>query len=201
MAAHPLDALRQGAGASVPLLTGWNREEARFFMVASGAIDAVDDAALRDAARGYGLPDGGLEVYRGNRPGASPGDVLAAIFGERMFAVPAIRVAEARAEPAVTWVYRFDHPGDRSNHGFGAAHAAELPYVFDTWTRTSSSGTRRRATSPTPCTAPGSASSARGIRDGAPTVRTTGGWASTPTACARRPTPAGAERRAWDGVC
>lgn len=102
LTAHPLDAIRSGADASVPLLTGWNRDEARFFRVASGA---VDDAALEDAARGYDLPDSGLDVYRGNRPGTSPGDALAAIFGDWTFAIPAIRVAEARAESAVTWVY------------------------------------------------------------------------------------------------
>lgn len=204
LAAHPLDAIRSGAGASVPLLTGWNREEARFFMVASGAIDAVDDAALRDAARGYGLPDGGLEVYCGNRPGASPGDVLAAIFGDWMFAVPAIRVAEARAEPAVTWVYRFDHPGDRSNHGFGAAHAAELPYVFDT--------IHQEDTHPLIGDAPSRdvADTVHGtwvrfVRDGDP------GWGAyrpddrrvglLADGMREETDPAGAERRAWDGVC
>ncbi|GAA1879891.1 carboxylesterase family protein [Actinomadura bangladeshensis] len=146
-AAHPLDAIRSGAGASVPLLTGWNRDEARFFMVASGAIDAVDDAALRHGARGYGLPDGGLEVYRRNRPGASPGDVLAAILGDWMFAVPAIRVAEARADPAVT---RFVRDGDP---GWGAHRPDDrrVGVLVD------------------------------GVRE--------------------ETDPAGAERRAWDGVC
>ncbi|SFJ83447.1 carboxylesterase/lipase family protein [Amycolatopsis sacchari] len=129
---HPLTAFRSGAGASVPLLTGWNRDEGRFFLVAGGAIDAVDDAALAASAEGYGLSGSGLELYRRNRPGASAGDVLAAVFGDWMFAMPAIRVAEAREPAASTWVYRFDHPEDRSNNGFGPAHATELPYVFDT---------------------------------------------------------------------
>ncbi|TWE29208.1 para-nitrobenzyl esterase [Prauserella muralis] len=132
LSAHPLTAFRSGAGSSVPLLTGWNRDEGRFFLVADGTIDAVDDARLTAAAQSYGLPESGLELYRRNRPGASAGDVLAAVFGDWMFAMPAIRVAEVRGRTAKTWVYRFDHPQDRSNHGFGPAHATELPYVFDT---------------------------------------------------------------------
>ena len=34
-----------------------------------------------------------------------------------------------------TWMYRFDHPDPRDNHRFGACHAAEIPFVFDTATR------------------------------------------------------------------
>lgn len=129
---HPLAALESGAGSAVRVLTGWNHDEGRFFFVGSGEIDLVDDAALAGAAQGYGLAEDGLELYRAHRPGASAGDLLAAIFGDWMFAMPAIRVAEARGASSATWVYRFDHPEGRSNHGFGAAHASELPYVFNT---------------------------------------------------------------------
>ena len=43
-------------------------------------------------------------------------------------------MAEARAAAASvpTWVYRFDHPAPEDNHGFGASHGAEVPFVFDT---------------------------------------------------------------------
>ena len=32
-------------------------------------------------------------------------------------------------------MYRFDHPEPQDNHRFGACHAAEVPFVFDTATR------------------------------------------------------------------
>ena len=32
-------------------------------------------------------------------------------------------------------MYRFDHPDPAANHGFGACHAVEIPFVFDTITR------------------------------------------------------------------
>jgi para-nitrobenzyl esterase len=47
------------------------------------------------------------------------------------FAVPAVRVAEARgASP--TWMYRFDFRSPVLDGLLGAAHAAEIPFVFDT---------------------------------------------------------------------
>ncbi len=133
----PLPAITAGRGSGVPLLTGSNRDEARLFLVAAGTIDVIDDATLGAVAGAYGLPAGSLAVYRANRPGASPGDVLAAVITDWFFRIPAIRVAEARAGrgTANTWVYRFDRPEPEENGRLGACHGAELPFVFDTITR------------------------------------------------------------------
>jgi para-nitrobenzyl esterase len=133
--AAPLEAMAAGRGSDVPLLIGSNRDEARLFLVAPGTIDLIDDSALAVAAGAYGLAGNSLEVYRANRPGRSPGDVLAAVITDWFFRVPAIRVAEARGAAARTWMYRFDWPRPQANHGLGACHAVEIPYVFDTVTR------------------------------------------------------------------
>ena len=133
--AAPLASFGAGQGGNVPLLIGSNRDEARLFLVAASTIDLVDEPTLAAAAGGYGLSDAGLAVYRANRPGASPGDILAAVVSDWFFRVPPIRVAEARAAAGNTWMYRFDRPEPEDNHGFGACHAAELPFVFDTATR------------------------------------------------------------------
>ncbi|MFW0783466.1 carboxylesterase family protein [Gordonia sp. CPCC 206044] len=133
LAEHPLDAIGSGSSDGVRVLTGWTRDEARLFLVAPGAIDHVDDAALLMSAAAYGIDEDAVNLYRRNRPDASPGDVLAAIVTDWFFAIPALRVAEARAArtAAPTWVYRFDHPEPEDSHGFGAAHSAEIPFVFD----------------------------------------------------------------------
>ncbi len=72
-------------------------------------------------------------VYRTNRPGASAGDVLAAVVTDWFYRIPAIRVAEARAASGTTstWMYRFDRPEPQDNHRLGACHGAEIPFVFD----------------------------------------------------------------------
>jgi para-nitrobenzyl esterase len=128
--AHPLGAIAAGQSGDVPLLIGSNRDEARLFLVAPGAIDLIDDATLEAGAAGYGLTPDGLAVYRANRPDASPGDVLAAVVTDWFFGIPGLRVAEAHTGD--TWVYRFDHPGTEANNRLGACHAAEIPFVFNT---------------------------------------------------------------------
>ena len=133
----PLAGIAAGRGGGVRLLIGSNRDEARLFLVAAGTIGLIDDATLAAVAGAYGLSGDGLGVYRANRPDAGAGDILAAVITDWFFRVPPIRVAEARtaAGAAGTWMYRFDHPEPGDNHGFGACHAVEIPFVFDTVTR------------------------------------------------------------------
>ena len=133
----PLPAIAAGQGGDVRLLIGSNRDEARLFFVAAGTMDLIDDAMVEATAGAYGLSADSLAVYRANRPGARAGDLLAAVITDWFFAIPPIRVAEARARrgTARTWTYRFDHPAPEDNRGLGACHGAELPFVFDTITR------------------------------------------------------------------
>jgi para-nitrobenzyl esterase len=130
----PLTALAAGQGGGVPLLIGSNRDEARLFLVAAASIDLIDEAGLAGAAGAYGLTEEGLAVYRASRPDASPGDLLAAVVSDWFFRIPAIRVAEARAAAGTpgTWMYRFDRPEPSDNHGLGACHGVEIPFVFGT---------------------------------------------------------------------
>jgi len=132
--AAPITALAAGQGRGVPLMIGSNRDEARLFLVAAATIDLIDDATLAAVAGVYGLSQDDLAVYRRNRPDASPGDILAAVISDWFFRIPAIRVAEARANSGApdTWMYRFDRPEPQDNHRLGACHGAEIPYVFDT---------------------------------------------------------------------
>ncbi|GAA1840746.1 carboxylesterase family protein [Pseudonocardia ailaonensis] len=144
----PLAAARAGRTAPVDMLTGWNRDEARLFLVAPGAIDHVDEPTLVGGAAAYGLGPEGVAAYREARPGASHGDVLAALVSDWFFGVPAQRYAEARIDTGTgrTWVYRFDHPGPEANGGLGACHAVEIPFVFGT----AEAPTARRLVGPDP---------------------------------------------------
>ena len=67
-----------------------------------------------------------IAIYRSNRPGASPGDLLAALLTDRFFLLPALAVAEARGQ-AATYFYEFAwrHPA------VGAGHGLDVPFVFD----------------------------------------------------------------------
>ncbi|MEU6551957.1 carboxylesterase family protein [Streptomyces sp. NPDC046915] len=200
-----MDAARTGMSAPVPLLTGWNRDEDRLFLVAANMLDAMDEPALLDAARAYGLGPEAVEIYRAARPGATPGDPLAAVSTDWSYAVPALRYAEARIAGGAgpTWVYRFDHLEPTDNNGFGACHASEVPFVFRTEGHDSVRALTGDAPSPT-AAATAHEAWVSFAREGTP------GW--EPYDTTRRPTalisekirvvddPAGDERRGWDGM-
>ena len=125
---HPLDAFRDGAAHDVPLLTGTTMEEFRFFLVPPGLSAAMSQEGLEAFADARGVPRDTLELYRRNRPTASAGDVLAAVMTDRFFRMPMLEAVAARAA-APSWVYEFAW---RSDHlDLGAAHATEIPFVFD----------------------------------------------------------------------
>ena len=72
-----------------------------------------------------------VELYRRARPAAKPADLLFAIETDRIFRIPAIRLAEARAQhPGPTFMYRFDWESPALGGALGACHAVEIPFVF-----------------------------------------------------------------------
>jgi para-nitrobenzyl esterase len=126
--AHPLAAIATGASAQVPLLIGTNTEEFRLFLVAPGTIDTITQDLLGVLAATFGGTDEVIAKYQANRPEATAGDVFAALLTDRVFRLPALAVAEARATaPTATYVYEFAW----GKPPLGAAHSLEIPFVFD----------------------------------------------------------------------
>lgn len=125
---HPLRALASGASAGMPLLTGTTTEEFRFFVVPAGIAAATTDEVLVGYAASRGIPAGAVEVYRANRPGATPGDLLAALLTDQYFRLPALAMVTAHG-PDRSWVYEFAWRTERL--GLGAAHVLDIPFVFD----------------------------------------------------------------------
>jgi para-nitrobenzyl esterase len=135
--AHPLERVAAGAAAGVDLLVGTNTDDWRLFLVITGEIGQVTDDALggpvaehgRRAVAAYGLPvESALQAYRDRYPGASPGDVLAAVQTDWWVRIPALRLAEAHTRTGgQTFMYEFDWTAP----GLGAVHAVEVPFVFD----------------------------------------------------------------------
>ncbi|MFD9128378.1 carboxylesterase/lipase family protein [Kitasatospora sp. NPDC059571] len=130
--APPIEAIAAGAAAGVDLLVGTNSDEFRLFLVPTGVIDHVDEQMLLGGAARYGLDTAAVAEYRAARPGASPGDLLAAIATDWFYRIPAVRLAEARTGlPGATYMYEFAWQPPTFDGRLGACHAAELPFVFD----------------------------------------------------------------------
>lgn len=133
LATRPLELIRAGQGADVPLLTGTTREELRLYLTPD-FLEPVTAETLPQLVHSYGLSEDTLQPYRDNRPAATPGDLLAAVATDWYFRRPVTEFAEARYQAGQdrTWVYRFDRPLPAENDGYGAAHGTEVPFVFDT---------------------------------------------------------------------
>jgi para-nitrobenzyl esterase len=126
-----IDALGKGAGADIDLLIGTTAEEANLFLVPGGIRDKLGRWAClfflwraipraRDALRAYGL----------DTKGARPGRVLTRALTDIMFRWMARRTAELHR--GKSFVYEFDWRSPAFGGELGAAHAVELPFVFDT---------------------------------------------------------------------
>jgi para-nitrobenzyl esterase len=125
---HPLAGIAAGRGSEIPVLIGTNADEFRTFLVPSGMADLVTEDVLSAMAGAVGADKDVIAAYRAGRPGASAGDLLAALLTDRYFLLPALAVAEARVQgPAPTFCYQFawQHPQ------VGAGHGLDVPFVFD----------------------------------------------------------------------
>jgi para-nitrobenzyl esterase len=121
----PLDAIRNGVGRNVDVLTGTNKDEATLFIMSD-----VSEDKLNREVKGYGGDESLLEAYSSNLSGASTTELSVALSTDFTFRIPAVRFAEARcSHDAKTWVYLFNW--ESRNSKLKATHALEIPFVFN----------------------------------------------------------------------
>jgi len=124
----PIDAVRAGLSSDVRILVGTNRDEMTLF-----GLGGVDENRLRRiAARIFPDADAALAVYRTEWPAASPDELLVAIMTDRIFRIPAVRLAEAQAESGGTaYQYLFTWESRAFGGRLKSTHALEIPFVFN----------------------------------------------------------------------
>jgi para-nitrobenzyl esterase len=128
--AHPMVSIAAGAAADVPLLTGTTTDEYRLFLVPTGMTALITEEVLASLLPVLGINPPVVELYRSNRAGATPGDLLGALLTDMFFRLPMLAIAEVRTGgPAPTYVYEFAWPSPVT--GLGACHSLEIPFVFD----------------------------------------------------------------------
>jgi len=111
------------------VLVGSNDEEMRFYLAPDDRMAQVGEAALDAFCRAAGLPPALAAAY----PGASAGERLCALQSDYYYRLPALRIAELCASAGLrSFHYRFGWCSDACGGRMGAAHALEVPFVFDT---------------------------------------------------------------------
>ena len=131
---HPLDAIRAGNAAGVPLLVGTTRDEWNLFGFMDPELRQLDAGKIAQRLQRR-LPhaDGAKLVagYRASRPQADWSAIFLAIETDRVFRIPAIRLAEAQGPhaPAVH-AYWFTWASPGFGGLLGSCHAIEVAFVF-----------------------------------------------------------------------
>jgi para-nitrobenzyl esterase len=133
---RPIDAVRHGSAAEVPVLTGTTAEEWNLFVLGSPKVK--DDATLlRRVGRIVEDPDTLVAGYRQALGPVGPDEIFRALMTDRVFWLPAVRLVEAQSihQPEHTFLYRFDVASSALDGRLGSCHALEIPFVFDQLTK------------------------------------------------------------------
>lgn len=130
----PQQAVRDGHADGVDLLLGSNLDEMTLFTMMDPRMADLDDGAL---ARRFGTIFGderaaeALDAYRKDRSDATAADIWNAALGDRVFRVPAVRLADAQHPHGQTYVYLFSWQSTAFDGKLRSCHALEIPFVFD----------------------------------------------------------------------
>ena len=127
-----LESVREGSANGVPVMTGTTRDEWKLFTAAQAKLRLMDTAKLRRYAAGL-VGEDRVDDVLAAYPDGSPFERWNAVMTDHSFAIPAIRLAEAQAAHAPTWLYRFDWRSNFLGGVLGSCHALELGFVFGTY--------------------------------------------------------------------
>jgi para-nitrobenzyl esterase len=114
----------------VAILAGTNRDEWRLFAMMSGGPQ-VDEEQLKQLFGDAANP--ALATYTQARADQSPELAWIDIMSDLVFRMPAIHLAEGQVrQGAPVWMYRFDWESPAFGGVLGAAHAMDIPFVWNT---------------------------------------------------------------------
>lgn len=136
----PIQTIAGGSADNVPILLGTNLDEWKVFAVLDRDLANLDEAGL--LRRCQRLISGGdvtglLEAYRQvrsqhNLP-VTPAELFIAIQSDKVFRMPAIRLAEAHyRRQQMTFMYLFNWVSPLMDGVLGSCHALDLGFVFGT---------------------------------------------------------------------
>jgi para-nitrobenzyl esterase len=131
----PWRAVAAGAGRTVDLLTGHNRDECRLFTEQGGQRGRITEETARDALRRLAPcavgADGeeGEAAYRESFPDADAETLFELVHSDWLFRMPTLHLAQAHAAAGGrTFLYEVTYPAQEKE--LGACHAIDVPLVF-----------------------------------------------------------------------
>jgi len=143
--ANPFDPVAAPTAAGIPLMIGTNRDEAALFLAADPRRRRLTDAELHERLAPVlgNRTESTIDVYRKNRPQATPWDLLIGITSEDR-RIGCINLVERRlaAGQGPTFMYLFTWESDFKGYLLKSSHAMEIPFAFDNVDRIEMVGAR-----------------------------------------------------------
>ncbi len=132
----PIEGVKKGAAAGIPVIAGTNLEESRFMAAADRSLAAMDEETLIKRWQKVLPPDlvpplvsGCRQAIKNNRSAVTTADVALAMQTDAQFRIPAFRLLEAHRannNPAFSYIFTWRSP----LAALGACHALEVGFVF-----------------------------------------------------------------------
>ncbi len=125
----PWHAVAAGAGRSIDLITGHNRDEFRLFTELSGRRGRITEAEASHALWSLAPTTAdGEAAYREAYPDADAETLFELVHSDWLFRMPTLHFAQAHAAAGGrTFLYEVSYP---ALAGLGACHALDVPLVF-----------------------------------------------------------------------
>jgi para-nitrobenzyl esterase len=138
---HPYDPVAPAMSANIPMIVGSNKDETiMFYQRGDPGAFSLDEAGLRKRLQPVlrDKMERVIEVYRKNRPGASPSDLYIAITTAQWMGRNAITMAERKValHAAAVYMYQFAYESEvpvspTVSYPQKAAHAMEMAFKFN----------------------------------------------------------------------
>ncbi|GCF09541.1 carboxylesterase/lipase family protein [Dictyobacter arantiisoli] len=125
---YPLDAVKQGYAAYIPILIGTNHDESNLFATTGSQQELPDETLLY---RVFGTNALAIQTAyaRARLESATPKAAWEKTLTAYRYHIPSLQLAQAQAaQGSPVWMYRFDW----NKNPFGAFHALELAFVWKT---------------------------------------------------------------------
>lgn len=136
---EPYDPRATRLASDVPVLVGYAEQEATFFLAGNPANFTISDAQLQARVQKFlrlSAPATRelLQSYAAQYPGSTPSQRLIALASDYNYKLPTLAFADRQADlgAAPVHAYAFEWASPARGGVLGAAHTAEVPFIFGT---------------------------------------------------------------------
>jgi para-nitrobenzyl esterase len=130
---HPFSPDAPQNSADVPILIGYNRTEAEFFLLSDPGANKMSEDDLKRRVKAL-FGDNGqrvIDVYRKADPRLTPYELFVLIQTDSGMGINSIRIAERKSAAGRAPAYLYNFNWDTPVEGLTSPHTLEIPFVFN----------------------------------------------------------------------